>query len=110
MEISEGKATINYIKNQFRARRIKKTVDRIGNLRDRVAKIKAKGKDLEGLLYQYGEYVLEGRTFIATIVPSERKITDWQKIAYDLGASKKKIAANTRTFDVVAVRTKRIKK
>ena len=110
MEISEGRAIINYIKDLLKTRRIKRTVDRIGNLRDRVAKLKAKGKDVEGLLYQYGEYVLEGRTFIATIVPSERKITDWQKIAIDLGASKQKIAKNTRTFDVMAVRTKRIKK
>ena len=104
MEISEGRATINYIKDQFKARRFRKTVDQIGNLRNQVAKLKAKGKDLEGFLYQYGDYVVEGRAFIATIVPSERSITDWKKISIDLGASKQKIAKNTRTFDVVAVR------
>ena len=104
MQISEGREIINYIKDRITARRFRKTVDKIGNLRDRAKQLKAKGKSLEGLLYQHGDYVIEGRTFIATIVPSERKITDWQKIAIDLGASKQKIAANTRMFDVVAVR------
>ena len=104
METSEGRAIINWIKDRLKARRFKKTVDQIGNLRARIARLKAKGKDLEGFLYQYGAYVIEGHAFIATIVPAERNITDWKKIAIDLGASKKKIAKNTRTFDVVAVR------
>lgn len=104
MEMSEGRAIINWGKDRLKARRFKKTVDRIGNLRNRVKRLKDKGKDLEGFLYQYGDYVVEGYAFIATIVPSERSITDWKKIAIDLGASEKKIAKNTRSFDVVAVR------
>ena len=104
MEISEGREIINYVKDQLNARRFRKAVDKIGNLRNRAAKLKAEGKDLEKVLYQHGENIIEGRTFTATIVPSERNITDWQKIAKDLGASKQKISANTRTFEVVAVR------
>lgn len=104
MVISEGRATINYVKDQLKARRFRKAVDKIGNLRNRAAKLKAEGKDLEKVLYQHGENIIEGRTFTATIVPSERNITEWKKIAIDLGASNHRIAANTRTFEVVAIR------
>jgi hypothetical protein len=54
--------------------------------------------------------VVDGFSFVATVVESVRKITDWKKIAIDLGATKKKIAGNTRAFDVTAIKVTAHKK
>lgn len=81
------------------------TVDKLGDLRAQIDRLKKEAKELETILWNHGERIVEGNTLNATLVESERDITDWKKIAMDLGASRQKIKANTRSFKVKAVRT-----
>ena len=85
-------------------------VDQLGDLRARIKHWKDEAKDIENALIKRGLSVLEGRLFVATVIESERKIVDWQKIAKDLGASNQKISANTRKFDVTAIKVTAHKK
>ena len=85
-------------------------VDQLGDLRARIKRMKDEAKDLEQIIKDRGLKVVDGFSFVATVIESERKITDWQKIATDLGATKRKIAANTRKFDVTAVKVTAHKK
>lgn len=85
-------------------------VDQLGEIRARMKSLKDEAKNIENALIKRGLSVLEGRLFVATVIESERKITDWQKIAKDLGATKQKISANTRKFDVTAIKVTAHKK
>lgn len=84
--------------------------DQLGDLRARIKRLKDEANALEDILVDHGDKVIEGHAFVATVIVSERKITDWQKIAIDLGASKQKVSANTRKFPVVAVKVTAHKK
>ncbi len=85
-------------------------VDKLGDLRARIKRMKDEAKGLEEIIKDRGLKVVDGFSFVATVIESERKVTDWQKIAIDLGASKQKIAANTRKFDVTAIKVTAHKK
>ncbi len=85
-------------------------VDQLGDVRARIKWLKDEMKELEKILVDRGLPVIDGHNFVATVVDSERKITDWKKISIDLGATKQKIAKNTRKFAVKAVRVSAHKK
>lgn len=85
-------------------------VDQLGDVRARIKWLKDEMKELEEIIIDRGLPVVDGFNFVATVVDSERKITDWQKIARDLGVTNQKIAKNTRKFPVTAVRVSAHKK
>lgn len=83
---------------------ISTVADQLGDVRAQIKRLKDEAKALEKIIVNDGAKVLEGRSFVATVVKSVRKITDWKKIAIDLGATKLRITKNTREFDVVGVK------
>lgn len=85
-------------------------VDQLGDLRGEIKRLNDEATELETIIKDRGLKVVEGFNFVATVVESERKITDWQKIAKNLGASPRQISANTRKFPVKAVKVTAHKK
>lgn len=83
-------------------------IDRLGRiqaeialLREEEAILKAKVK---GEIFDSGEASLEGDLFRATLINTVRKVVDWRKIAMDLGATARKIRANTNESEVFSLR------
>lgn len=80
-----------------------KAVDQLGAVQAQIAELRKVEAQLKSAVIFGGEDT-EGELFKATIVESERKVTDWKKIANDLGASAQKIRANTAISHVVSLR------
>ena len=75
-------------------------IDELGLIKAQIAELRELEKALvskvKGAIFDSGEPALEGDLYRAALVMTERKTVNWEKIARDLGASDRKIAANTK--------------
>lgn len=79
--------------------------DELGRIQAQIADLREQERRFKDLLTKRGEqFTAEGDAYRATVSHSERKVTDWKKIATDLGATPQRIRANTKTTEVVTVR------
>ena len=83
-------------------------IDELGMVQAQIAELREMEKELKaqvkGELFASGQTSLEGELFRATYVSSMRKTVNWEKIARDLGATNRKIAANTKQTEVASLR------
>ncbi len=91
----------------LRKARNQRIADALGDKRAQIKLLQDEAKALENELIQEslesGELAFNGWRFRVAISRSERKTTAWQKIARDLGASARKIAANTKASPITRV-------
>jgi hypothetical protein len=84
------------------------SIDQLGAVKAQIAELKELEKQLsakvKGELFESGERALEGDLFRAVLSIATRDVTDWKKIAIDLGASKQKIVSNTKQVPVNTLR------
>ena len=71
-------------------------VDELIELRATLKPLLDKQAELEGKLKAHPEGKYEGTFGYALVNEITRKVTDWKKIAIDLGATKQRIAKNTK--------------
>jgi len=82
---------------------INSIADQLGYLNAQIADLQDEAKSLKGDLIESGYDQIEGDHYNVSVVRSERANVNWQKIARDLGASDRKIAANTKKSETVSV-------
>ena len=85
-------------------RDLRKAVDDLGKLRAEIKKLTVQEEQIERLLIGSGQDEIEGNLYRVTISQSTRSKTNWRKIAEDLGATARKIAANTKKSPFTQIR------
>lgn len=100
-------AAIKFTADEIRTARNQRIADSLGDKRAQIKRLQDEAKALENELLDEmlstGSNVFEGWRFRVTITRGFRKLTNWQKIARDLGASARKIAGNTKESSVTRV-------
>ena len=85
------------------------TADELGTLLAQIATLTKQADAIKDALKDVasngGPTVFEGALFKATYVESNRAVTDWKKLAADLGVSADKIAEYTSTTAVFSIKT-----
>jgi hypothetical protein len=83
-------------------------IDELGMIKAQIAELRELEKQLsnkvKGEIFDSGEQAIEGDMYRACLTMSDRKVTDWKKIAMDLGASAQKIRANTKATGYSSLR------
>ena len=101
-------------REELRHAAIKGVADRLGDKRAQIKRLQDEAEALEDDIIQYGlEFgvkAVDGWRYRVAVSRSSRKTTSWQKIARDLGASARKIAANTKQSPVTRVIVTALKK
>lgn len=85
------------------------TADELGTLLAQIATLTKQADAIKDALKDVasngGPTVFEGALFKATYVEANRAVTDWKKLAADLGISDDKIAEYTKTTAVFSIKT-----
>ena len=88
--------------------------DNLGDKRAQIKRLQDEAKALENELLQVnletGQNEFDGWRYRVVITRGGRKVTNWQKIARDLGASARKIAGNTKNAAITRVVCSALKK
>lgn len=84
--------------------RINSLPDRLAEVRAEIARLRETESRLVASVKARGESRISGYDVDAIVVEAERSTVAWKKIATDLGASKQRIAANTKKSRVVSVK------
>lgn len=85
------------------------TADELGTLLAQIATLTKQADAIKDALKDAasngGPTIFEGALFKATYVEANRSVTDWKKLAADLGVSADKIAEYTSTTAVFSIKT-----
>ena len=85
------------------------SADELGTLLAQIATLTKQAESIKDSMKDIasngGATVFEGALFKASYVESNRAVTDWKKLAADLGISADKIAAYTSTTAVFSIKT-----
>jgi len=85
------------------------TADELGTLLAQIATLTKQAEKIKDALKDAasngGPTVFEGALFKATYVEANRSVTDWKKLAADLGISGDKVAEYTSTTAVFSIKT-----
>lgn len=84
------------------------SADELGTLLAQIATLTKQADkikdDMKDIASKGGPTVFEGALFKATYIESNRAVTDWKKLAADLGISADKIAEYTSTTAVFSIK------
>lgn len=101
-------------REELRHAAIRGVADRLGDKRAQIKRLQDEAKSLENDVLEYAlefdEKAVDGYRYRVAVSVGDRKQTSWQKIARDLGASARKIAANTVKVPVTRVVVSALKK
>lgn len=78
--------------------------DELGNVRNEIATLKDRERDIREKLIKAGVTSIEGETFRATVVEQIRTLIDWKAVAAKLNPSRQLVTAHTTNKEVISIR------